>query len=296
MEKTFTGFLGTNENFYEILWNARMQYFLQNLSQIQNIDEALTALRQADTTMYWGAGKIEGISDGVVSTYYTGEVALKPRDPKEAEQSFLISEEANKLQIETILELAHENVDTIVELGAGYGSNLIRLASGFQGRTGDTFSQRDIKLIMAEYTSSGRALCSEFLKLKNAPDMSLEHIDHKEPDLSFINQSERLLIFTIHSIEQVAKIPPNYFDVLSRAAPIVHGVHIEPVGFQFEPDSSKWDRHRAFVEKNGWNQNFAEVIRKAESDGLIAIDSIDTNFSAGQPENPSTLVTWHSNR
>lgn len=295
MEKTFTGFLGTNENRYEILWNARRQFLIQNFSHIEDVNQALTSFREVDLSALWGASTIEASSDGNITTYYTGEVVLHRRDPEDAKKLFLTSEAAHQRQTDAILDAIQENTDTIVELGAGYGGNLIRLAQNYQDRTGKSPSESGIKLIMAEYTKTGRDMCAEFLKRKNAPDMSLEFIDHKAPDLSFIKNSENLLIVTVHSIEQVTEIPSNYFEILAQAAPNVHGFHLEPVGFQFETEASKWDQHKKFIEKHGWNKNFAEVIKKAENDGLITIDSVDTHFAAGQPENPSTLIKWHSN-
>lgn len=290
-------FENTNENFYEIVWNARLQFVIKNLSEIDEIHEALTVFREADFNYLWKAQRVElkATEDTSSKYYFTGEVVIVQRQSEQAREVFLSAEEASKQQIDVILSHIDEDTDVVAELGAGYGGNLIRLAKAFEDKTGASLVERNIKLLMAEFTTTGRNLCSEFLKRKNAPEMELHHIDHKAPDLSFLGQAKNPLIVTVHSIEQVAEIPSDYFKVLSQAGTNVRGLHMEPVGFQFEPESPKWAEHAKFMKKQNWNQNFAEVIKQAEKDGYITIDKVDTTFADSQRENPTTLVTWHSN-
>lgn len=287
----------TSENYYEIVWNTRLQLFTQALSEVEDIQDALTAFRQADLSYIWSLRGYEKrlTEDGPLKRFFSGEVVLTPCAPEEARRLFAAAEEASKKQIDTILRHMQEDTDVIAELGAGYGGNLIRLAKAFQDKTGKSLPECNIKLLMAEYTKTGRDLCLEMLKRKNAPDMELQFIDHKAPDLSFLKQFKVPFILTIHSIEQVPEIPSDYFKILSEVAPNVRGLHMEPVGFQFEPDATKWAAHSAFMKRQNWNQNFADVIKQAEKDGYITIDSVDTSYAAGQPENPTTLVLWHSN-
>lgn len=290
-------FENTNENFYEIVWNARLQFVIKNLSEIDEIHEALTVFREADFNYLWKAQRVElkATEDTSSKHYFTGEVVLVKRQSEQAREVFLSAEEASKQQIDVILSHIDEDTDVIAELGAGYGGNLIRLAKAFQDKTGASLDERNIKLFMAEFTTTGRNLCLEFLKRKNAPEMDIQYIDHKAPDLTFLGQAKNPLIVTVHSIEQVAEIPPDYFKALSQAGANVRGLHMEPVGFQFEPESPKWEVHAAFMKKHNWNQNFAEVIKQADKDGYITIDKVDTTFADSQRENPTTLVTWHSN-
>ena len=257
----------------------------------------MTVFRQADLSYFWSLNSLELKQEEAVSTkhYYTGEVTLTPHEPELARDRFLVAEEANKQQIDIILSYIDEDTDVIAELGAGYGGNLIRLAKAFHDKTGKSLSERDIKLFMAEFTTTGRDLCLEFLKRKNAPEMELQYIDHKAPDLSFLGQAKNPLIVTVHSIEQVTELPADYFKVLSQAGANVRGLHMEPVGFQFEPEAPKWAKHADFMKRKNWNHNFAEVIKQAEKDGYITIDKVDTTFADSQRENPTTLIAWHSN-
>ena len=286
----------TNENFYEIAWSARHQLLEKNLQGIDDIQEALTAFRKLDSRYFWKVQRVLAGSteNGPFNHYYTGKIDVSPKDLKAANEQFLVSEQANKRQIDIILDSFDDRTDAVVELGAGYGGNLIRLDQAIKKHADKSLRERCIKLIMAEYTEAGRALCSQFLKRKNAPTIEIYHIDHKAPDVSFLGPAISPLFITIHSIEQVKEIPSNYFEILSRAASNVRGLHLEPVGFQFEPESTKWKEHEKFIKQKKWNQNFANIIKKAQSDGHIKIDKVDTAFSFGQPGNPTTLVQWHS--
>ena len=286
----------TNENFYEIAWSARHQLLEKNLQGIDDIQEALTAFRKLDSRYFWNVQRVLAGSteNGPFNHYYTGKIDVSPKDLKAANEQFLVSEQANKRQIDIILDSFDDRTDAVVELGAGYGGNLIRLDNAFKEHVGKSLKERNIRLIMAEYTEAGRALCSQFLKRKNAPTIEIYHIDHKAPDVSFLGPAISPLFITVHSIEQVTEIPSNYFKILSDSASNVRGLHLEPVGFQFEPASPQWKEHEKFIKQKNWNQNFANVIKKAESDGYIKIDKIDTAFAAGQPANPTTLVLWHS--
>lgn len=297
MATTMSVYEETSENLYEIVWNARLQFFKNNFDHLTEIQEALTVFRQTDLSYVWGIqrAELQTTVDAEPKLYFTGEVKVTPRHPETAKMLFSTAEEANKQQIDIILNHIQEDTDVIAELGAGYGGNLIRLAQAFHDKTGQSLSERNIKLFMAEYTQTGRDLCKEFLKRENAPEMDLQYIDHKAPDLSFISEAKNPLIITVHSIEQVPGLPSDYFKTLSAVAPNVRGLHLEPVGFQFEPDLPKWAAHEKFMKKQNWNENFAEVIKQAEKDGYITIDRVDTTFAAGQPENPTTLVTWHAN-
>lgn len=297
MTEQVTIFEPTGENFYEILWNARLQYFIQNFSTEENVQDVLTKFRRADLCYYWEAHTVtlQKTEEDPIREYYTGGVTLTPLDPELAKNQYLVAEQSSKRQSATILKHINEDIDAVVELGAGYGGNFIRLDRASLEETGKSLSERNIKLFMAEYTNTGRNLCSEFLKCKKAPEMEISHVDHKALDLSFLKGVERPLIITVHSVEQITQLPADYFKILSQAAPSVQGLHLEPVGFQFEPDNPKWEEHAKVMKDKNWNKNFADVIRQAEKDGYISIDKIDTNFTLGQPGNPTTLVTWHSN-
>jgi len=287
----------TSENFYEIVWNARLQYFKQNFSNLDDVQDVLTDFRRMDRCYLWEAHAetLPKAENEPPRDYYTGEVSLIPIESEKANNAFLAAEEAHRKQTEAVLNQINDDTDAIAELGAGYGGNFIRLDGASSDSTGKTLAERGIKLFMAEYTNTGRNLCAEFLKCKNAPQLELFHIDHKDLDLSFLRQAMNPLILTVHSIEQVPELPSDYFKTLSRAAPKVRGIHIEPVGFQFEVGDQKYDTHAKMMKEKNWNQNFADVIKQAEKDGDIIIDLIDVGFSEGQSGNPSTMVTWHYN-
>lgn len=103
--------------------------------------------------------------------------------------------------------------------------------------------------------------------------------DHNDPDLSFLKGAERVLLFSCHSIEQVRRLPDDYFEKLARAAPLVTGLHFETFGFQLSGGDDVSVRHRAFIERRMWNQNMVECLKKAEGKGLLSIRHLAANSS-----------------
>ncbi len=296
MTETKNVFESTNENFYEIVWNARHQFLMEKLQHIDDVFAALDAFTMTDVAYLWGpvGGSVEK-EDGTTETvFYTGEVSLKPRPPEDTKRLQAIAAQTQNKRTELLLKYIEDDMDAIVELGAGYGLGLLRLAQVLRMPVFDGSPKRDIPLYMAEYTESGRALCAAFLKKANAPAMSLHPIDHKAPDVSFLAGRNKPLISTIHSIEQVERLPDDYFHTLAAAAPNVRGFHLEPVGFQFDQNTEARREHATYTAEQGWNQNFADVLRKAEADGVITVDTVDLDAFVIHESNPAALVTWRS--
>ncbi len=296
MAETVTVLPNTNENMYDILWSARTRIFQERFGHIEDLYEALDAFVEADINHYWRAEAVTG-SRGPgepEELFLTGKVDVVPR-PAESVRTLLESSQRTQAQRTEILRrfLSVEN-DAVAELGAGYGLGLFRLAQSLreepQGGTGTS----DLTLIMAEYTRSGRALCAEFLRRQNAPAMQVHAIDHKAPDVSFLSAFSFPLVCTVHSIEQVPHLPDDYFHVLAKAAPRVRGVHIEPVGFQFDASTEKRRTHAAYVAKKNWNRNFADVIKRAEQDGVLVIDTVELDTYVIHEGNPASIIAWHT--
>jgi hypothetical protein len=116
--------------------------------------------------------------------------------------------------------------------------------------------------------------------------------DHGDPDLSFLKGAKRVLLFSCHSIEQVGRLPEEYFEKLARAAPSVTGLHFEPFGFQLGGSDKISVGHRAAIESKGWNQNMVECLKKAEGKGLLSIRHLAANVVAPQMGNPTSIVLW----
>jgi hypothetical protein len=118
-----------------------------------------------------------------------------------------------------------DRFDCIVELGSGSGRNMLKL---------HRLCGRELVLHACELTDAGRALTETLRDL--APDIRLQvhPFDYYGPDLSFLTGSENVLLFTVHSIEQIPDLSRSLFDeILLRTASCVV-FHFEPVGWQHD--------------------------------------------------------------
>lgn len=180
-------------------------------------------------------------------------------------------------------------VETLVELGAGNGFNLLKIF--YEGMyRGEIFG--------GEFTDSGVDTINYLGSLN--PRMKLKgfKFDHKAPDLSILGKRDRVLLFSMHSIEQVFKVTPLYFKALAQVADEVRGVHIEPFGFQFNigdnasgPVSQVQAEH---FKRMYWNHDFVASLIAARDAGWIEIEFIAKNVMYGDYGNPSSVAIWKS--
>lgn len=178
--------------------------------------------------------------------------------------------------------------DVIAELGCGYGRNLFKLY--------DANPDRQVRYVGGEYMASGIELAKEISSRHEAgARFNFCHFDHMQPDLSPIGQAQRAMIVTVHSIEQIHRLPRDYFHRLAQAAPEVIGVHVEPFGHQVDPALGPMTREQVkFAAERRWNSNMHNLARRAEADGAIAIDQISLDcFMPRDPFNASSLLVWH---
>lgn len=179
--------------------------------------------------------------------------------------------------------------DAVVELGCGHGRNLFELFD-------ELYDQDDLAYVGGELADTGLELCRVIARHHRAPQrFTFARFDHTRPEMSLVPPAtQRLLILTVHSIEQVRRLPLDYFHILSAAAPKVVGVHVEPFGFQVDAGFGPATRAQAqFFAERRWNTNFVHALRRAETDGAVAVEARELEcFLPVDPANPSSLAVW----
>jgi hypothetical protein len=178
------------------------------------------------------------------------------------------------------------NVDCILELGSGYGNNLFNLY--YQGGP-------KVPYFGGELSLAGQRIGQTLTDLDKNLDFSFHQFDHIAPDLSWLPDFNKVFVMTVHSIEQVNKIDLDFFRCVVSAAPEVVGLHLEPFGFQAEPDlGPATKKQKEIFELYEWNLNFYDVLREAQEEGLLAIDNIEADcFLPADPTNATSLAVWH---
>ena len=186
--------------------------------------------------------------------------------------------------------LAQNEFEAVVELGSGYGQNLIELY--YHG------GPKGIPYYAGEYTESGVELAAQLFSLIDDEAFVSFPFDIEAPDLSAVKERKKIFIFTRHALEQVEKIPEDFFATLASHAKEVTCVHFEPFGFQLkESDSEAHDTHRQYTAQRGFNTNMVEVLVESEKTGAIAIKYIGGDVLGGLDiPYQTSIAIWESRR
>lgn len=275
----------TNENTYEMLWAARLQIFDKAYENgAKTPFDIIAYLFDLEKRYTFGAeflppsvvGRPQ-LLNGIVRGYPT------PHQDYEA-----VTEYHFNPVLAAVMQQYDPSVETLVELGCGYGRNLIELRHHIK--------TPDLTFIGAEYTRSGREAIEFFnTKFPDPRPIVATFTDHRLAAFPFIPREGKTLVFTCHSLEQVEKLPLDFFVNLAASSGSITGVHIEPFGFQVVP-RDKWNdtfrEHNAFARYQGYNLNMMSCLEYAVNEKAITLSGIALNASFAQPENPSSVVVW----
>ena len=165
--------------------------------------------------------------------------------------------------IQFISQIENHEDYNILELGSGWGKNLIYLS--------ETFKKN--KFIAAELSISGRKITDFFSTKFNLQISSIQfnYKSHKR----FIrkwskNNSGPVIIITSFSIEQVPLLNKKFFLDLLNCHNKIIAYHIEPIAFQVQerdfPFKDFYTEH--------YNRNFYSILKELEDESLIKIIKI----------------------
>ncbi len=195
------------------------------------------------------------------------------------------------------IRLFGPGVRRIVELGSGWGKNLINLFKFGAPLEAEYWG--------FELTKTGRQLMDK-VGAECAPTMRLRssRFDFYDADFSALGHTAETCVLTHHSIEQIPEIPENLIERIMAIPGFRVCMHMEPIGFQFK--SYKWlsdsqnktlmDRidadNRRFAEKRNQNRNLYPVLKKLENRGTIKIFAVKKYFTSHLLANATTLISW----
>jgi hypothetical protein len=146
-----------------------------------------------------------------------------------------------------IINQKREQIDSIVELGSGFGRNIFNLAD----RLKPYQKENQFEYFSCEFSNSGQETCKNLLKYSTEQKIHVEYIDYKNPDLSFLPK-KNYLFFTYHSIEQIPKLKRAVIDEILRISDNCFCLHAEPVGWQY---SKTLIKYREETQAGEWEQN-----------------------------------------
>lgn len=287
---------GESQRFnYDDAWAIRLDFIRRKLAQgTFNARQLLAALKRQDRHFLLGT-RANGPPAWLRQTF-PADTPLWPSGQAQQRMTSIKGEfltvpsyaEFRTAELLGDLALHYGPFDVIAELGCGSGRNLFELY--------DELADPRVRYVGGEFAASGIELAREIASRHEARDrFTFEAFDHTRPDLSLIGPAGKALLLTVHSIEQVHRLPLDYFHRLAAAAPAVIGIHIEPFGFQVDAALGPATRHHVnHFARRRWNSNLHHVLRRAEADGVIAVDHVELEcFLPIDATNPSSLAIWH---
>jgi hypothetical protein len=171
---------------------------------------------------------------------------------------------------------------TLVELGAGFGAVILRLAndSRFAG----------LRIAAAEYTQSGVQLIKE---LANNAGISLQvgHCDLAADSLTDLTIPRDAIVFTCMSAHYIPELRDGFVQALLRLRPKVV-VHFEPCYEHCDPRTLIGAMRRRYIEVNDYNRNLMSLLHRQVERGTIRILQEIPAVIGVNPLLPISVIVW----
>jgi hypothetical protein len=172
----------------------------------------------------------------------------------------------------------------VVELGSGGGMNLLNL---------HLWGGPRVPYYALEPARSGRELTDLLAALDPGLDLTTLPYDYEGPDYTRLPAgSAHVLVFSVHSIEQVTELPHAAITGLLGLGERVTGLHFEPVGWQILDDPDPASRDYALRQR--YNRNLWPLLQELERAGELLIETVVPDLFGDKYKNPGTLIVWRA--
>jgi hypothetical protein len=185
--------------------------------------------------------------------------------------------------MEALLAACTAKTGMVVELGSGWGHNLLNLW---------LYGGPKVPYFSLEPGLAGRQ-CAELvagldpeLRLTSLP-IDLENARYDLP-----TGHEHVVVFTSHSIEQITELPRETLTSLFELGRSVTVVHFEPVGWQIEENEAN-GASREHSLRGRYNRNLWPLLNELAAEGELSIDTAAPDLFGHKKQNASTLLVWH---
>lgn len=174
------------------------------------------------------------------------------------------------------------DVDELVELGSGTGTNLFALC--LEGRWH--------KLRGLELSPTGRAVAREIAeRFGVGGQVSFDEVDLLDPASPGFAIARGKTVFTYYCLEQL----PNDTELVMRnmcAAGIRRAIHLEPSFELLRPRSLRDLASISYVWRQDYQRTILATARKLAAEGLIRIVATERLHHSPTWRNPPTLLVW----
>lgn len=226
------------------LFRAHEQRYVLNTKVFDNRLTGWLEWHEADADWQWrGLRKLESYHTGIMR----GEDCVMPPYVQ-----FNLTE--------MLVDFA-DDVDTVVELGSGYGLQLFRMFLAG--------ASANARYVGAELSPSGRGLSEKLARLEPRLRFESHEFDMNAPDWSCLNGSRKALIFSSWSLMYPHFLPDDFFQGLARWPGSATLVFWEPLGFQWGASHPVSVNQKNLAASGMLNVNLAHLANAATAQGLI---------------------------
>jgi hypothetical protein len=191
--------------------------------------------------------------------------------------------------VEAVIDLCSPATQAVVELGSGWGEHLCNVWTGG--------GPREATYYACEITESGRECALALAGLERGLRLEAPYFDYLNPDFGAIPRPRKeVVVYTVHSIEQVHEVPMELIARLCALADSVKVAHFEPIGWQMIPDEEKTEltrRHEKRCQTKRYNRNLWSLLRQAEAEDQVRVRTAIPNFF-GLEHNPTSYIVWEA--
>lgn len=192
--------------------------------------------------------------------------------------------EKNNYLINALTKYITPQTDCIMELGSGWGRNILNLS------TKDEY--KNIDFIAGELSTSGQNVTKLFVETFNLNVKSVEFNWYDVESISNLLKNTNytnVVIYSYHSIEQIPNLNIDVFKNLLKLNIDIKFIHIEPVGFQYNNTKCPWNS------ASHYNRNLKSCLDTLQEKNLIELDNVVTGYFQSHTTasgRNATLIQW----
>jgi hypothetical protein len=200
----------------------------------------------------------------------------------------LTASQALHRHYEVVAQTLHDLLpaNSIVDLGAGFGSAIMRLAvnSLFRG----------VPMYAAEFTSSGVELMKQ-LATSAGISLRIGHCDLSSESLTDLSVPEGSIVFTCMAACYVPQIEDKFVSAFCEFRPKAV-VHFEPCYEHCDAQTLTGALRRRYIELNDYNRNLVSLLHRHAAAGAIRILKEVPAVVGVNPLLPISILVWEPSR
>ncbi|WP_196599563.1 hypothetical protein [Pectinatus frisingensis] len=200
------------------------------------------------------------------------------------EKDIIFYREQIKLYMQ-VLKTYLKNVNSLIELGAGYGAIILKLAQQMRKEN------VNVNYFAGEYTENGlKAL--ELLSKRAGINIKTGKCDFFKLTADDIFKSaSKPIIYTSYALMYIPELQSDFVEYILSLNPVMC-VNFEPCYEAYDSDSIYGILCRKYIEVNDYNRNLVNILDEAQRKGRIEIVEKRNNVFGNNVLLPISVIAW----